>query len=347
MRSQDHTFFYLVAGDSAGENYLSRLFQACFAKSLSFRQIVLSTIWKSCSLPMPVPAANNWKCDYQPTTEIARGGRPDLCLRPPKDAKFRKLIFLESKLKSLLDERQLRKYRDHGADILVAVTKNRPEVPQYGFRQLGVKALRWQDFCRAMRQTAIKGPREQFICQSFAEYLEESEMAYREDLTTQHLEEIGVMLRKIALHKYSETTLGLTTFNYAHNCMQLLRDVRATVLERLPKLAQWTTWGPGYYHDFEEGDEETWHALGFSFTPNRWRKGERVFSCRLFFYPNGSTKWAVSAGKYDVSIDKENLHTVDSISSRIKFSRGAIVKALDAEKMAKTVIDAARKWHTV
>jgi hypothetical protein len=341
MRSQYHTFFYLVAGDSAVENYLSRLFQASFANSLSFRRIALNTIWNSCSLPMPVPGANDWECDYQPSTVIAGGGRPDLCLRPPKDGNWRRPIFLESKVGSHLGETQLKKYKKHGAQLLIAVTKNRPEVSPQRLEQLRVKTLRWQDLCRALRQTTINGPREQFICQSFAEFLEETGMAYREDLTKAHLEEVGVMLRKIAAQKDVDTTLG-SNFNYAHNCTHLLRDVRDSVLEQLPKLAQWTAWGPGYLHAFEEG----WHGLAFSLTPNRWRKGKTFFTAGFYFYDDGPD-WEVYAGKYRVDVDHENSHSIESVSSRVKRSQGTAVKALDADKMAGTIIEAARKWHIV
>ena len=326
MRSQNHTFFSLIASDNARENYLSKLFQACFANSVSFRQVTLSTIWEACALPTPVPTANNWECDYQPPTPLAGGGRPDLALRPGKESNFGKTIFLESKVGSLLGVRQLKKYKDYGTKILVAVTKNRPEVSHDKLRKMRVKSLRWQDFCRALRHNAIKGQKEQFLCQSFAEYLEESGMAYREDITKQHLNEIGALLKKITSRKYISFKRGLA-FNHAHNCLELLSDVRASLLERLPKLeSQWTSWGPGYWHDApDEGEDITYHGLGFMFAP-RWRAT--------------AVAQRKKGGDY-----REITHSIDSVSSNFKTSLGRTVRALDPDKMTKTVVEAARKWH--
>jgi hypothetical protein len=264
VRSQENSsFFSLVAGSGAGENYLSRLFQACFAKSASFRKIALSTIWKACALPKPVPEADNWVCDYQPSTWVPGGGRPDLCLRPGQAANVSKHIVLESKLGSRLTEQQLKNYKDHGTKVLIAVTKNRPEVPHKRLLEIGVKSLRWQDFCRALRQTAIAGQREKFICQSFAEYLEESGMAYREDITPKHLAEIAKLLKKLTAHGEIEFCPG-QSFNFADNCLGLLDDVRASLCELLPKLDRWTCWGPGYFRCAPEEGEEMYHYLAFS-----------------------------------------------------------------------------------
>jgi hypothetical protein len=102
MRSQEYgSFFSLVAGSGAGENYFSRLFQACFAADCA------GTIWKACASPKAVPRADNWVCDYQPSTWVSGGGRPDLCLRPGQAANVSKHIVLESKLGSRLTESNL------------------------------------------------------------------------------------------------------------------------------------------------------------------------------------------------------------------------------------------------
>jgi hypothetical protein len=252
VRSQHHSFFSLIAGNSAKENYLSRLFQACFANSLSFRRVALSTIWEVCDLPGR-PNFDDWECDYQPSTRIPGGGVVDLCLRPGSDAGFRKPIFLESKVGSILTKAQLQKYKDHGAEVLVAVTKNRPEVHPQELRKLKVNSLRWQDLCRALRQSSIPAHADRFLCMGFAEYLEESGMAYREDLTKTHLDEIRILFDKIASSGYAEGKPGFS-FNYAHNCLELLRDVRASALEQLAMLEEWSSWGPGYFHEVSATD---------------------------------------------------------------------------------------------
>jgi len=299
-------------------------------------------------LPTPVPETDNWECDYQPPTQLPGGGRPDLALRPGKGANFGRPIFLESKVGSRLGERQLKNYKNHGTKILVAVTKNRPEVPREKLRQMGVKSLRWQDFCRALRQTAFRGQKEQFLCQSFAEYLEESGMAYREDITKQHLNEISVLLKKIAARKYIETKPELA-FKYANSCLELLRDVRASLLERLPKLEQWTSWGPGYFHLEPNKDAEiTYHALAFSFTPDKWRSTNPYFSPRFYFRAKGAVQWAIEWDPKKRDSDfREVIHPIDSISSAIKLASGRSVRALDTDKMTKTVEEAARKWRVI
>ena len=81
MRTQDGPFFVIVAGDNAGENYLSRVFQACFANSLCFREIVLRTIWKVCELPTPFPNADSWESWLR---KSAQGAKWSFCLTAGK-----------------------------------------------------------------------------------------------------------------------------------------------------------------------------------------------------------------------------------------------------------------------
>jgi hypothetical protein len=310
-----------------------------------FRQLALETIWKSCALQNPIPDADEWECDYQPSTTVAGGGRHDLCLRPPEGAKFAKTLFLESKVGSPLTAHQLKKYRDHGAQVLIAITKNRPELSQQELRQLGVKSMRWQDFCRTLRQAPIAGKAEKFVLHSFADYLEESGMAYPEDLTEQHLHDVGVMFRKIASLKDYEDRSGGLSFNYAHSCLELLRDVRDSLLERPTKLEKWKRWGPGYFKSKEE-DEKTYHFLGFSFTGGKWREVDPWFSSRFCFFDDGSVRWTIAHENPKKDQYVEITHKIDSVSSSIKHPQHS-VRALDVEKLAKTAEDAARKWHII
>jgi hypothetical protein len=341
LRTQHHTFFALVGGTWVDENYLSRLFQASFANSLAFRRCALSTLWKNCALPPPAPKdVQNWECYYQPSTPTPGGGYPDLALQPGEGTSFAKTIYLESKVRSKLTKQQLKRYKDYGATVLVAVTKNRPEVSQSILKQMRVKTLRWQDFCRALRHTPVRGQQEKFLCHSFAEYLEESGMAYRENMTKYHLRQICALLNKIGLHGKVDGIKPGLTFNYAHNCLELLREVRASLLERLPKLSKLHAWGPGYFHFQEDGQETIQHGLGFTFA-RKWGKGEPRFAASFYFDPNGSAYWVVEWSA------KENVYSIDSISSPIKNLSGRTTKELDADLMAKTVEKAARKWRVV
>jgi hypothetical protein len=344
MRTQNHSFFYLIGGDNAGENYLSRVFQACFATSLCFRQIVLKTIWNASAFQSPVPDADNWECDYQPAVPDGKRHCPDLCLRPNKNSGFDKHIFLESKVGAVLTEEQLKKYIDSGVEILIAVTKNRPQVAIANLTKIKTIPLRWQDFCRSLRYAVVSGHRDRFLCQSFADYLEETDMAYPEAITIKHLSEICTLFNKIStpINKEIKPRSG---FNDAHNCLALLENVRALLLEQFPKLSDWTGWGPGYWHAAEDG-KISYHALGFSFAP-KWGGTHPWFSGRFYFHPEGPIEWVVASN--DPSKDdngyKEAIYKINSISSRIKSPKGMDVDVLDAEKMAKKLVESAKKWN--
>lgn len=285
-------------------------------------------------MPKAVPKADNWVCDYQPSTPVPGGGRPDLRLRSGQAANISKHIILESKRDSILPEQQLTKYKDHGTEVLIAVTKNRPEVTYKRLREIGVKSLRWQDFGRALRQTTIAGQLEKFLCQSFAEYLEETGMAYHENITAKHLNQIAMLLRKIATHG-STSFSGRQIFNYAHNCLGLLDDVQASLREVLPKLDQWSCWGPGYFHNPpEEAGGEIYHYLAFTFAyPPSWRGDYAWFSGGLKFH-EGTNQWSIRYYKPKNRDILEINHRIASVSSK---------GVLDIEKMAKTMERAARK----
>jgi hypothetical protein len=90
---------------------------------------------------------------------------------------------------------------------------------------------------------------------------------------------------------------------------------------------------------------ELYHALGFSFTPTKWRNTEPYFSPRLFFC-DGAVEWIVvwNPRKKDSDIRQKD-YSIHSISSPIKLASGRRMRALDTEKMANTVVVAARKWQ--
>jgi hypothetical protein len=202
--------------------------------------------------------------------------------------------------------------------------------------------LRWQDFCRALRQKTIKGQKEKFLCESFAKYLEESDMAYRDDITKEHLNDICTLLNKITSGKH--INIGGKAFNYTYHCLEFLRDVRASVLERIPKLNEWMSWGPFYIREASEEGEEAPQDLAFSFG-RKWSSGEPYISGRIRFPPKGNVQWVVLWGKYE---DPDEIpHSIGSVSSPIKAPSGRTVRALDADKMAKTFVDAARKMRIV
>jgi len=339
-------FFGVIAGRNLryAENYLSRLFRACFMNSPVFAQAVLNTIWNEGRLRGPgrVPKAEKWECVYQPATPMDGGGRPDLCLRPASQANLERTaihqpIWLESKVGSRLSKEQLRRYKDHKTHILVAITKNWPEVTKKELNQEGVKSLRWQDICRALRQTKCRGT-DQFLCDAFAKYLEENGMAYREDITEKHLKDLRVLLAKVSNTSSHGEVVPRAGFGIAHNCLELLGDVRRLLQELHPQLAKWRVWGPGYTHEqFEDGSISE-HHLGFGLfkIQRSWNDchiycgfsfpvSEPAPCCYLEYWNNGK-------------------------SQEIKYpgmSRILSKKSLDAHKIARVVSKFAASWKII
>jgi hypothetical protein len=145
-----------------------------------------------------------------------------------------------------------------------------------------------------------------------------------------------VLLKTIASHGYSDVS-PRQSFNYAHNCLGLLDDVRASLCELLPKLDGWSCWGPGYFHEVSEEGEEVSHYLAFTLAPS-WRGSHPFFRGGLKFH-EGTIQWSIAnrPKKNDGFADEIN-HGIASISSK---------GVLDIEKMAKTMQRAAGKWQVV
>ena len=223
--NQHESFFRIIAGRSALENPLSRLFSACFSHSPEFAKITLTTIWQ--------------KTGLSGSAQQLGGGRIDLILVPPSASESQlnrsyKPIHLESKVGSPLRKDQLQKYKESGTKILVAITKHWPEVSQEWLHRKQVKSMRWQDICRALRQAKCHGQKNRFICDNFRAYLEESEMAFREDITEKDLEDLRSLFLRIASPKTNDSKAPRAAFLTANDCIGLLQDVRRLTQEKLP-----------------------------------------------------------------------------------------------------------------
>jgi len=339
---QHVSFFEIIAGQNASENDLSRFFRACFLNSPVFAQIVLTTIWRAAGLSGSVPKADGWECDYQPATPVHGGGRPDLCLMPPSglgNRAIHRAIYLESKVRSPLTEQQLQRYKEHGTEVLVAITKNWPEVSQAWLKRNHVKSLRWQDICRALQQTKYHGQKNRFLCDKFATYLEESNMAYPEDIRQSDLLHVRSLLARIVL-VHDEGMVPGDSFKVADACIKLLQDVKYLVREKLPKFTGWKSWGPGYWHDVRGSEDEnsiTAHVFGFIF----FRKGERPhdgnFRCDIYLpVSTGKEPYLFLSREQGGEIFKER---------RLSIRRILTKRNLDAEKLAGAVVKAASDWR--
>lgn len=332
---QHKSFFEMIVGRNDLENDLSRLFCACFSESPDFAQTVLTTIWRSARLSGSNPSAEGWECHYQPATPFPGRGRPDFCLLPPpgigtRHKALRKPIFFESKVGSPLKEDQLRRYKEKGAKILVAITKNWPEISQARLNAIRVKSLRWQDVCRALRQTKHRGQKDRFLCERFANYLEESDMTYPEDISVSDLKNLRLLFLNIASPGGDGSNVPRTSFTAASDCIELLKDVKRLVREKHPKLARWKSWGPGYYH-YVEDNSIVEHALAFILFQKDWRRG---FRCDICFPVAKSKKPYLWISNDDGH--KEKTQPISSVSVKGK---------LNAKELASAVVKAARDWR--
>jgi hypothetical protein len=200
-------FFQSIGGSRQDENFLSRLFCACYEHSSDFAQCTLDVFWRACGIPGRTPDAKTYQCDYQPATPTGTRGRPDICLLPRAGASTSKRfpsVYLESKVQSPLGEVQLSRYKSSGINILVAITRNWPEVSNARLRALKVNTLRWQDICHALTEHAVKAGVDRFLCSSFRQYLEASGMAYRESISQTHLKQVARAFRKISSKTYTD-----------------------------------------------------------------------------------------------------------------------------------------------
>ncbi len=340
VRDHPLPFFRILAGSKPSENYLSRAFQACFTQSPTFANCVLSLLWKSCRIAGKVPDASDWVCDYQPATPHGGSIRPDLCLRPflgPNQESPHKPIFIESKLGAILGEQQLKNYIKSGTEILVAATKNWPEVSKKKLSALGVNHLRWQDVSRALSTVSNRNAKGKFLCDAFLNYLEYSNMSYREDITFTHMEEVRGLLARVGSPKFLAFVPG-SSFELANSCLALLRDARRIAQESMPKLTECGNWGPGYYH--EQNDDNPaqieWHVFGFEI----FRKGQYSKSrllCGLYFsaYKPNSIIWLVGHYGHNARAGREIWTPAQRFTSR---------KKLDANRLAQSILGAVGKW---
>ncbi len=342
MREESLPFFRVLAGSKPSENYLSRAFQACFTQSPVFANAALSLLWRTCKIKGEVPDAGNWVCDYQPAMPDGGKIRPDLCLRSvsdPNQSRTYKPIFIESKVGAALGERQLKNYIDSGAEILVAITKNWPEVSRARLSRLGVNHLRWQEVSRALFELSSHKGKDRFLCEAFVEFLEYSSMSYREDITISHLEDVRKLLAKLGApcpHGFVPNS----GFDLADSCLALLLDARRIVQEETPNLKKFKNWGPGYFNvpceDEDSPNGIEMHAIGMSI----FRKGQHnknKLLCALYF---------------SVSEPNRINWIIENIGSEIKQARGIsmpiedlITKGkLDANKLAQSIGSALKKW---
>jgi hypothetical protein len=332
--SGDIPFFTKLASGSGSENYLSRVFYACFAESRAFADAVLSVIWEKCRLKGEPQSCEAWVCNYQPSPPAGGGIHPDLSLQ---EVSGRRTIFIESKLGAPLREGQLINYINAGTDTLVAITKNWPEITRPRIVQIGANHLRWQDISRAISEISGHYGNEKFLCDNFLKYLEYEEMAYREDITVPCLKKVGEFLTKISNRRCPHFVPG-TSFSIADTCLAVLADARRIAQEAEQRLQHCSNWGPGYFHGLDGSSPR--HALGLEMF-NKGRGLRSRLLCGLYFTENdASVSWCV---QHLGSSVKRSRYVEEPISYFFSDRTGA----LDADLLAKSVVTAVRKWKPI
>jgi hypothetical protein len=275
------TTFFGTLGRLAGEereNQFSRTFLACFERSASFRRCILELLKSTCQISGRLPDADHWKCAVEVPTPRPGGGRPDIKIAATP-LQSRIVFFLESKLKSALTLEQLKRYRKHGVEYLVAVTKHEPEVSRLKLQDAGIFQLRWQDVHRALLEDRPSNQTDRFIGRSMVAYLEELGMAYREDLTLSDIKQCRRVLNTIASSKDRHIS-PRNGFEVADACLRLLDDVRRRFVELNSSLRDHRRWGPGYFVWFDE-HERRWDGFGWEiYKKGRYSKDH--FGCRLW-----------------------------------------------------------------
>jgi len=335
--SEDYIpFLRLLAGSRPSENYLSRAFQACFRRSPIFANAIIKLLWKTCALKGSTPDSSEWTCEYQPATPRGKKIRPDLCLRPPLSSGH-KPIYLESKVGAVLGEKQLLNYINSGAEILVAVTKKWPEVSRVRLRELGINHLRWQDISRTLTTLSCHKGVDKFLCAEFFEYLEDSDMSYREAISISNMEKIATCFTNIGTPGL-DGFVPAASFDYANSCLSLLKDARRIAQESSPALVNCRNWGPGYFNITYDDDSSLvqWHALGMVMYPHNGYWRSRLL-CAIYF-PTENLKdilWTINhegnlfTSKREIS-EHVHKHTTNG--------------KLDADKLAMSIVAAVKKW---
>lgn len=331
----DESSFFGTLGRLAGrerENQFSRMFLACFEHSRYFRSCILDLLKITCRISGSLPGPDQWICAVEVPTPIPGGGRLDIRISSAVNG-FHIVFYLESKLKSTLTFEQLHRYRKHGVEYLVAVTKNEPEVTSDKIKAAGIFVLRWQDVRKALLHHRLSNQIDRFIAHSMVKYMEELGMAYRENITLADLQRCRRVLNTVSSSKY-KVIFPRNGFEVADACLHFLNDVRRRFLECNPRLDKLTRWGPGYFVMNDDAGRR-FHAFGWDiFKIGNYPKDN--FGCRLWLPENERSPlcWAIQRSGSAVTKKYEEF------SLKTTLSKGF----LDQAKFVQSLTKYAKRW---
>lgn len=332
-----------MAGSRQRENQLSRTFAACFNEVPGFRRQMVGVFWKATGHSGHPPGHDSWQCVAEESTPKPGGGRVDLHVTrtdgggrtPPGPHEF----YVESKVESRLTRHQPHKYRRHGVRPLIVITKYRPEVPAAELDAEDVFSLRWQDVHRVLRSPLTHGAVDRRICLWMTDYLEELDMAYREDLSLADLRSCGKLFRTVTSKREWSSMASRGVFEVAHSCAGILDALHQDFLDRHQKLAsapyqnQQTFYGT---YIAPPGKSVTVHHLGWSISKTRWTKWNLMCSICWGSDHTGTDFLVRLAGS-----------EVEEHESSIPVARFLSKGKLDRAKLLRHVEACSRKWGGV
>jgi hypothetical protein len=278
------TFFSQLGKEK--ENQLSRSFATCFNTSSVFRRRIIHLLHDTCRLPDSKVPDSAWQCVAEVRTPQAGGGRLDLefSVEPSRKHAETPVFVIENKVEAKLTLKQLRKYKRHGVEYLIAVTKYPPDVSERQLKDEGVFALRWQDIHRHLSSQLPTTPVDRFLIRSLIEYLEELNMAFPEKLKSSDLRDLRRVLNVAASDKPYKGLDPKNAFVTADQCLRFLAELRRQLVERIPELEAYRFWGPTFYVWRESKDDDVndgVHAFGWEIRGTPW--WVVGFSCELHF----------------------------------------------------------------
>jgi len=228
---------------------------------------------------------------------------------------------------SPLSLRQLQKYKRKGCKYLIAITKHYPEVLPEDIRTIEAFALRWQDVHRSIAESTTRSPAERFLRREFLAYLEDLDMAHRENITKRDLVKLS---KTFSALRGGHAKLS-DSFRTAEAAADLLEAVRLRLLENYSALRKWSKSGPFCGYNTDEGDNCAyigWHL--------RHHKSSRRFSLGIGFP-------ATSAGLPFVDV------LVDSGEPPAKLSMKNMIEDhyVSEDKVFNFAESHAKKWGVV
>lgn len=321
-------FGILGTGTNRQETQFSRTFLACFEGSGFFRQQILHQLFTLCRIRTRGYEDARWECAVEVPTPIAGGGRMDIRLTLTGATRVKSPVFyLESKLESALTLEQLGRYRKHGVDYMIAVTKYSPEVTPNEARSAGVFTLRWQDIHHCLLHARPPTQRDRFLIQSLLVYMEELGMAYREDLTIKDLETCRRLLTIISNHDREYSPRNRNGFELSAACLGLLEDVWRGLVEVHPTLTRYHRWGPGYFNWIDENGAR-WHAFGWNAWKRKYEEEDLAFRIEL---PEAATEpflWKVERRRARLAYRSSQRSVKRMLSDEGKISQRSLVRWL-------------------